>query len=205
MANDQWITITGTRQLDQMVNWLKGLDDIVRIPKVMVPLVHSFGRFTFAHFEMEVTPLGRRWQGLSEMTNEKREERGYPTVRPILEQSGQLKDAAATAFRNWPDNGKNVKRSYVSPYGNFEALSMNASISDGRFSAKISGSRVEHQYGKKMSYGKESKHGKQTRKSVLPSRPFWGITQEMISQGLPISMMVLMTEWRDSARGFHAR
>jgi hypothetical protein len=199
---DRWVTVKGIKQVDGLVNWVGGMEEVLYRPKVFRPVVNSVGMGIAKNFQMEITPSGRSWQGLSPHTNNIREERGYSARHPILEQSGQLKEAASGAFLKWGDNSKSSRRNLTAPYGNFEPLSMSASYGNGLFRATISGSRVSNQYGDIREWS-ESKYGSRERYRgrPIPARPFWGLTSEMFDWSVPQMLLIFLTEWRANAKG----
>lgn len=200
MTSDHWITIKGLSSLDGLSRWVGDIDEVFHQPKVIVPLVHAIGMEVSGFFNSEVTPLGRSWQPLSPMTQRTRSERGYSPARPILEQSGQLRNLAVDSFINYK-GGSGYRKSVTSPYGNHESLSISANYVGGIFSATISGSRVENQYGKRMDYGKFRVGSRdRDRWNHIPSRPFWGLNQRMFDWGVPQMMLVFMTEWQARSR-----
>jgi hypothetical protein len=108
----------------------------------------------------------------------------------------------------WGANTGRSSRSFNAPYGNHHRLTMNATNQGGRFHAQISGARVANQYGGKVRLTAEQKafamaSGGRRRGPHLPARPFWGITPEMIQDGMGSFKWILPDEWRKQAKGLH--
>lgn len=223
MARANGISIKGITQLDRIITFhTDGLEAALHSRRTMSPFINAFGRDTNMRFSDEVSPTGRSWQSLTGYTNEKREERGYPPTSPILEQSGQLRAAAATPFLKWGANTGKSTRSFNAPYGNHHNIKMVASNSGGRFHAQISGPRVANQYGGSIKkakgfytsvhgtyaadrYGAYYSRGSRGKGNMLPARPFWGITPAMINDGFKSFRWIFPDEWRKQAKGLWVR
>jgi hypothetical protein len=165
----------------------------------MSPIIKGFGEGVRGNFDHEGLSE-RRWQGLSAMTRGIRRKRGYPADRPVMTQSGQLDAVSATPFMKWGPRTKRSTRKVNAPYGKVNPLAMSASLFQGRFTATVSGRRVENQYGRKMPYAKK-RFGTRDRyrQSALPARPFFVIDHRYIEDGMPKMMDALMRKWRESA------
>jgi hypothetical protein len=123
-------------------------------------------------------PKLQEWARLTLYTQQERNFRGYDPEHPILQQSGQLRRLAADPFRNWRTGQRSIRpRVEVAPYGDQTPLSLTASIRPGSFTATISGERVKNQTAYSISRRDGSRVG-------VPPRPFWGLTREMIQEGV---------------------
>lgn len=173
-----WTANTG--ELTRLQKWFTvGFNRASRETDILIPLIRRFGSHTNRNFRNEMWPGAHRdWAPLTEYTQSEREERGYDPDHPILVQSGQLKRLASQPFMNWRNGQRSIRpRTETTPYGENSPLSVNATLSPGRFTATISGDRVKHQ----TAYSISRRDGSRTG---VPPRPFWGLTKEMLDEGV---------------------
>lgn len=149
-------------------------------PNLLTPIIRSFGQDTRDNFKYESWPGGLAdWARLSEMTKDKREERGYDRDGPILHQSGQLRKLSSEPFMRWRRGQKSTgPTTATAPYENSGSLTVQGHIYNGEFVAEISGSRVANQTAKRYS-------GRGANRRGVPPRPFWSARQEIIDRAMP--------------------
>lgn len=171
---------TKTKPLTDLQAWFNsGFRRAANDPAIIVPIIRRFGYHTKRNFVQEMWPGGGQdWARLTPYTQDEREERGYDPEHPILVQSGQLKRLATEPFQNWRSTQRSIRpRTEIAPYGDETPLSLTASLRPGRFETTMSGERVKHQTAYQVSRRDGSRVG-------VPPRPFWGITREMIDEGV---------------------
>ncbi len=183
----------------ELVDWIgNGMSAAGRDPSVMVPMAHALGRSNSAGWGFS-GDFNRDWQPLAEMTQTVREARGYDRKEPVLVESGQLKWAAVDIYLRWQRGQRQSVRQWTSPY-NGSQLSGTATISNGTFTAEISGERVQNQYGGSIpapAYSFQSRY--RQRAPHLPARPFFGLEKKYVDEAVPAMMPQFLTAWQKQA------
>lgn len=191
MANSFMEFKFDVKQLVRVYEWLDKFDATAKNPEVMDIGVKYLGQAIDRNFRNEGTPsFGGQWDNLSLYTQLIRSERGYPPAHPILVQSGTLRDVTAGTLSSW---GVGTGRATVSGQG----IRMAAWTGQLSFTAKISGPKVENQYG-----GTMSRSGLPARSTFddnnpgyLPARPFFGLTHVAAIQAREAIVKKIMSDW----------
>jgi hypothetical protein len=164
------------RQLNRIIMWVNSLHSLAMDPAVMGNAGYVLGVDYTNNFNTEGAWSGHPWQHLTEYTKRKRKERNF-AEGPIMHQSGQLKELAAGALMNIHGRGSFSKTDR--PYTNYPSDSrttITVTLLPGQLNAKISGAKVQNQYGGIDSmagyFGDFSGTGR-FGAGYLPQRTFW--------------------------------
>ncbi len=158
-------------------NWVNTFDTVVNDPKIMSYGVKPIGQEMDKVFNTEGSWGGRRWQNLTEMTQNTREQRGYQRDHPILQQSGILRAVTAGSLRRY--TGGNISMA-----ARGLGVSLVATSGPRTFTAIVRGAKVQNNNGGAMPGG-----------MYLPQRRFFGITESALDKSTKEILNRLMREW----------
>lgn len=159
------------------LRWVESLDDVINDPKIMSYGVKPIGQEMDKVFNTEGQWGGRRWQNLTQMTQDLREQRGYNREHPILQQSGVLRATTAGSLRRF--TGGNISMA-----ARGLGVTLTASSQPRQFTAKITGTKVQNNNGGAMGAG-----------MFLPQRRFFGITSTAADKATAEILNRVMREW----------
>lgn len=168
-------TATGLVELQKR---MKGLHADIQKPDLSYS-VRGMARVWEANFQSEGAAVGG-WEDLSEFTNKKRIERGYPPEHPILEQTGALRKTVITALL-----ASRQGRSVSSP-----GINMTSVYHGLRATLTATGEKAQNQTGGK---------GSTKRSSPIPARPFWFVdanVQNAAAEGLQRSITKILKAYQ---------
>lgn len=173
-----------------LTRWLGKFEETAKNPEVMDKGIKFLGQAIDRNFQQEGTPsMGGGWRPLSKMTQEVRASRGYNPKHPILQQSGELRDVTAGTLKSWTIGTSRVATGS-------RAARMVASTRPLQFHAKVSGAKVENQYGGQTEYTFYPElPGQGGSRSDLPARPFFGLTQAGVIQARDAIIDKIMSDW----------
>lgn len=176
------------KKLNLVRDWVGKFDEVASQPEVMDVGVKHLGREIRRIFENEGNTSN--WQGLSIVTKEIRESRGYGRAHPIMVQSGALKDLTAGSMTAW---GIGTGR-FTGNDG--EGTRMSAWTGQKAFTAKISGPKVVNHYG---GINEESRYGSRAdnpqNPGRIPARPFFMLTRYGVDMAELDIISKIMTDW----------
>lgn len=183
------------RDLQNLYKWLGKFEEVAKKPEVMDKAVKHIGKSIDKQFRSEGTgEMGGKWAPLSKMTQELRQSRGYNPRHPILQQSGALRDVAAGTLLAW-----NVGTGRAITSG--ENIRMTAWTGQLAFTAKISGAKVQNQYGGPTEFSfYPERPGQGGRRSDLPARPFFGLTPASVMYARREITDKVLIDWAKRSR-----
>lgn len=158
-------------------NWVGTFDQVVNDPRIMSYGVKPIGQEMDKVFNTEGQWGGRRWQNLTEMTKDVREQRGYPREHPILQQSGILRAVTAGSLRRY--TGGNISMA-----ARGLGVTLVAKSQPRLFTAQVSGAKVQNNNGGTLGAGMH-----------LPQRRFFGITAGGADKASKEIVDRIMREW----------
>lgn len=177
----------------RLISWVGQLDEVLAGREKWTRTVRTLGLYIDEAFASEGASLtGRRWQGLSQMTREKRRGMGLNPDHPILQQRGSLRKTAAGNLTGWIHGSAGFTKRGV-------GVGMVASLTGSQFEATISGPKVENNFG---SMGRPAEKGDpRVGAGFLPARPFFYIDTRMNPIMANQMAESIMSQWQSKGKG----
>ncbi len=157
--------------------------------------IKIWGNSLAENFSSEGGRFGRRWQNLTEFTQQTRIERGFGGAHPILQQTGELRRVTADTLQRWGPGSKG----FISSDRKNGKVNMSALWAGRTMQARITGAKVGNNSGTQFF---ESFPGEvQSRLGHIPARPFFFIPADIVPLMAERTIGAFMGHWQSKGRG----